>query len=131
MTDFIIKKNQIGDHHKTGFFQDGAININFISNIDSQYNYFFLIMIAFMQINEFFSCYCYHLDNKNIVLTLIFVNVKRFTQAMKSLLQRKEENHSENIASLIFIIDVKVKFVFLQESSCTLRAALFMLFLCQ
>lgn len=88
-------------------------------------------MIAFMQINEFFSCYCYHLDNKNMVLTLIFVNVKRFTQAMKSLLQRKEENHSENIASLIFIIDVKVKFVFLQESSCTLRAALFMLFLCQ
>lgn len=47
---------------------------------------------------------------------------------MKSFLQRKEENHSENIASLIFIIDVKVKFVFLQESSCTLRAALFMLF---
>lgn len=71
------------------------------------------------------------LDNKNMVLTLIFVNVKRFTQAMKSLLQRKGENNSENIASLVFIIDVKVKFVFLQESSCTLRAALFMLFLCQ
>ena len=48
---------------------------------------------------------------------------------MKSLQQKKEENHSENIASLIFIIDVKVIFVFLQESSCNLRAALFMLFL--
>lgn len=47
----LLKKNQIGDHRKTGFFQDGAININFIRNIDSQYNYFFLIIIAFMQIN--------------------------------------------------------------------------------